>query len=380
MNIYLDYAAATPVREEVIKVMRPYHSTLFANASSMHLSGRKVNDVLELSRETVRRLLHASVNDKIIFTSGGTESINLALQGAAFSLQLKGKHIITTTIEHKAVLETCAFLERHGFSVTYVPVQKNGIVSVRDVESAIRDDTILISVMYANNEIGTIQLISKIGEIARKKGIVFHTDACQAGSLELDIHRLHIDLMTLNSNKMYGPKGVGLLYVREGIVLQPLLYGGGQEFGLRPGTENVAGMVGFTYALGLMQQEREKENKRLERLRDLLWKGIRQKISDTFVNGDMTHRLTSNLNVRFTGIDAETLLLYLSEKGIMVSSGSACTSGAIEPSHVLTALGLTSEEAQEAIRFSLGKYTTEKEIRYVLQVLPAIVESLRKVT
>ena len=339
----------------------------------MHDAGLAAKDALDSAREKIAKILNCSPNE-IIFASGGTESINLAIKGIAFASS--GRHIITSKIEHHAVLHTCEYLEKNGFDVTYLNVDKYGLVNPKDVEKAIRDDTILITIMYANNEIGTIEPMEEIGRIAKKHSIPFHTDACQAGLLDLDVKKLNVDLMTLNSSKIYGPKGVGLLYKRKGIVIEPIVHGGGQEFGLRSGTENLPGIVGFAKALELMQKNKSKESKRLIALRDKLIKGL-LKIPKAFLNGHPAKRLANNVNVSILDIEGEAVLLHLNEKGICASTGSACTAKSLEPSHVITSLGLPYEAAHGSLRFSLGKYTTGKDIDAVLKYLPEIVKNLR---
>ena len=373
MKSYLDYAALTPIDPEVEKEMKKYNSISYGNPGSMHDAGLAAKDALDSAREKIAKILNCSPNE-IIFASGGTESINLAIKGIAFASS--GRHIITSKIEHHAVLHTCEYLEKNGFDVTYLNVDKYGLVNPKDVEKAIRDDTILITIMYANNEIGTIEPMEEIGRIAKKHSIPFHTDACQAGLLDLDVKKLNVDLMTLNSSKIYGPKGVGLLYKRKGIVIEPIVHGGGQEFGLRSGTENLPGIVGFAKALELMQKNKSKESKRLIALRDKLIKGL-LKIPKAFLNGHPAKRLANNVNVSILDIEGEAVLLHLNEKGICASTGSACTAKSLEPSHVITSLGLPYEAAHGSLRFSLGKYTTGKDIDAVLKYLPEIVKNLR---
>lgn len=379
-SIYLDYAAATPVRKEVAVAMKPFFSGLFANPSSVHAAGKEAHEALERARALVQKTIHAENASEILFTGSGTESINLALKGIMRAYQKKGNHIITTKIEHKAVLETCAYLEKYGgCKVTYINVDKNGRVNPQDVEKAITKKTILISVMYANNEIGTIQPISEIARIAQKHHVLFHTDACQAaGSLDINIQRLGIDLLTLNGSKIYGPKGTGLLYVRDGVQFVPLVHGGGQEFGLRGGTEHVAGIVGFAKALELAERDRIKEAKRLRALRDYFMGRVLAEISECRVNGDRVQRLPNNINLSFKGIDAEILLKMLSAEGIYVSAGSACTANSVVVSHVLKAIGLPDDLAMGTVRFTLGRKTTKKELDFVLRLLGQIVALLRK--
>jgi len=373
--IYLDYAAAAPVRTEVVRNVEKY----FANPSSMHDAGKKAKELLENSREKIKKIMNANIGDKIIFTSSGTESVNLAIKGVARAYIKKGNHIITSKVEHKAVLETCKYLEQEGFSVTYLDVDKYGRVNPKDVEKKITAKTILVSIMYANNEIGTIQPLQEIAAITKKKKVLFHSDACQAGFLSLDMQKLGIDLLTLNSNKIYGPKGAGLLYVREGVKLEPLIHGGGQEFGLRSGTENVAAIMGFGKALGLAQAEKEKENKNLCGLRDYFIKEVQKNINEMILNGHPQERLPNNVHLSFESVEAETVLSYLNQRGIYASAGSACTADEIEVSHVLKAMKVPEGLAKGSIRFSLGKETTKKNIDKVVKVLSEIITSLRKV-
>jgi len=379
-NIYLDHAATTPMDPLVYEVMKPYFIDKFGNPSSIYQTGQIAKNAIEKSRLQVAEMLNAKP-EEIIFTSGGTESDNLAILGVARANKHKGKHIITSNIEHHAVLHACEALEKKGFEVTYIPVEKNGIVSPDKVKKAMRDDTVLVSIMYANNEIGTIQPIAKIGRTCKKRGIPFHTDACQTtGALMLDVDKLHLDLMTINGSKMYGPKGVGVLYIRKGIALSQIMYGGGQEKKIRPGTENVPAIIGFAKALEIAEKEREKESKRLTKLRDYMIKEILNKIPKTQLNGDAINRLPNNVNISILEIEGESLLLRLDMKGISASSGSACTSGSLDPSHVILALGKPSFVAHGSLRFTLGRSTTKKDIDYVLEVLPKIAEDLRAIS
>ncbi|HLD73031.1 MAG TPA: cysteine desulfurase NifS [Candidatus Nanoarchaeia archaeon] len=379
-QIYLDHAATTYLDPRVMKVMMPYFKEKYGNPGSLHQKGLEAKEAVTKAREKVAELIKAKP-EEIIFTSGGTESINLALQETAYPNREKGKHIITSKIEHPAVLETCKFLEKDGFTVTYLEVDKEGLVNPKEVEKAIRKDTILISIMYANNEIGTIEPIAEIGAIAEKHKILFHTDACQAGgALDLDVNKLKVDLMTLNGSKIYGPKGVAILYKRAGVKMYPLMQGGGQEFGLRSGTENVPAMVGFAKALELAQKEKEAENKRLSNLRDYFIKEVLRKIPKTFLNGHSTKRLANNANISFLDVEGESILLYLDQKGIMVSTGSACSSEILEISHVLDAIGLKHDAAHGSIRFTLGKKTTKEELDYTVKELIPIIKSLRQIS
>ncbi|MBS3170091.1 cysteine desulfurase [Candidatus Woesearchaeota archaeon] len=379
-QIYLDHAAATPVREEVLAVMKPFFSQEFANPNSIHAAGRKARDAVESARESVRKIIRAEKPSEIIFTGSGTESINLAIKGIMRAYHKKGNHIITTKIEHKAVLETCRYLQKHGgCRVTYLNVDREGKVNPRDVEKATSKKTVLITVMSANNEIGTIQPIAEIAALARKHKVLFHTDACQAaGALDLNVQRLGVDLLTLNGSKIYGPKGVGLLYVRTGVRLVPLFHGGGQEFGLRSGTENVPGIVGFAAALEWAEKERFKEAKRLRSLRDHFIERILKEVPQSRSNGHPVQRLPNNVNISFAGVDAEVLVKTLSAEGIYVSAGSACTANSVVVSRVLKAIGVPQEFAFGTIRFSLGKKTTKKELDTVLAALQKNIEIIRK--
>lgn len=381
-RIYLDHAATTPVKPQVLEAMLPYFSERFGNPSSIYSYGREANRAIQDAREKVARVLNCDPRE-IVFTSGGTESDNLAIKGVAWYARLhqRGNHIITTAIEHHAVLHACQYLEKFGFEVTYLPVDHYGLVRVEDVERAIRPDTILISVMYANNEIGTIEPIEEIGALARERGIVFHTDAVQAaGYLDLDVRKLHVDLMSLSAHKFYGPKGVGALYVRKGT---PVLYqqqGGSQEMNRRAGTENVAGIVGMGAALELAYSEREKEFQHAVQLRDRLIDGIFRRIPFVQLNGHPERRLPNNANFCIDFVESESLLLSLDLKGICASSGSACTSGSIEPSHVLMAIGVPAQLAHGSLRLTVGSGNTVEEIDYTLDVLEEVVERLRRLS
>lgn len=377
MAIYLDNAATTPVRKEVLLAMEPYFSEKYGNPSSMHQLGLEANYAVSESREKIANILNCA-SDEIIFTSGGTESVNFAIKGTAFAHK-KG-NIITQKTEHHAVLHTCKWLETRGFEITYLNVDKFGLVNLKDVESAIKKDTILVSIMYANNEIGTIQPIKEIADICKRKKVLFHTDACQAaGYSDIDVKKLGIDLMTINGSKIYGPKGVGLLYVKKGVRLTPLIHGGGQEFGLRSGTENVPAIVGFAKALELAQKEKEIESKRLTILRDKLISEL-LKIPNSRLNGHPTTRLPNNANISFYGVEGESVLLMLNEKGIFASTGSACSARSLEPSHVLLAIGLKHDWAHGSIRFSLGQTTSKTDIDHVLRVFPKIISDLRGIS
>jgi len=378
-RIYMDHAATTPVRPEVLEAMLPYFSAEFGNPSSVYSWGRSARKALEVARDQVAALLGASPNE-IVFTAGGSEGANLAIKGVAWADQNRGRHIITSAIEHHAVLDTVLWLETQGFEVTILPVDEYGLVSPAQVEAALRPDTILVSIMHANNEVGTIQPISEIGAIVRRHGARFHTDAVQtAGSLDLKVDALNVDLLSISAHKFYGPKGVGALYVRKGVRLSPHIHGGGQEKRRRSGTENVAGIVGLAKAFELAQAERETEVPRLTRLRDRLIEGL-QRIPNTRVNGSLDSRLPGNVNVCFEYIEGESLLLNLDLRGIAASSGSACTSGSLDPSHVLLAMGLSHEIAHGSLRLTLGRDNTEEDVDFVLQEIPGIVERLRSMS
>ena len=375
-EIYLDNAATTPVDEEVFKEMEPYFCKEFGNPGSFNAVGLRAKTAVQSARERIAKILNCKTSE-IVFTGSGTESDNLALKGAARALKNKGNHIITMRIEHDAVLNTCKALEKEGFEVTYLDVNDQGIVDPNAIKKAITDKTILISIMYANNEIGTIQPIKEIAAIAKTSGIKFHTDACQAtGYLDINVEELGIDLMTLNGSKVYGPKGIGLLYVKTGTKVQPIIHGGGHERGLRSGTENVPGIVGFAKALEIAQTSKADETERVKKLRDKLIEGL-LKIPHTQLNGHAQSRLPNNVNIAFKKIEGEAILIHLEDKGIAASSGSACSSKNLEPSHVLTSIGLPRPFAHGSIRMTLGRHTTEEDIDYVIKVFPDIVEKLR---
>ena len=377
-RIYLDHSATTPVDSRVIEAMLPYFDNIFGNPSSPHSVGQEAQVALEDARQKVADFIGADINE-IYFTSGGTESDNLAIKGVAYKNKdkAKGKHIITSVIEHPAVLRTCEYLESMGFETTYLPVNSDGLVELSDVEAAIRDDTILISIMHANNEIGTVQPISEIGKMAHEHGIYFHTDAVQsAGKLEIDVNKLNVDLLSMSSHKIHGPKGVGALYIKKGTKIEPLSHGGSHERKMRAGTENVSGIVGFAEACKLCNDNLAEEAAHMTQLRDRLIDGL-LKIEDSYLNGSHSQRLPNNANVRFSFIEGEGMLLLLDMNGIAVSTGSACSSASLEPSHVLSAIGLKPEDSHGSLRFSLGRANTQAEIDYVLEIMPGIVEKLR---
>jgi cysteine desulfurase len=379
-NIYFDNAATTKVREEVFNEMRPFLESQYGNPSSIYTIARESKVPMEKAREQVAKALGAEPME-IYFTGSGTEADNWAIKSIAESKKSKGNHIITTNIEHHAVLHTCEYLEKNGYEVTYLPVNEKGLVTAEQVKDAIKDETILISIMFANNEIGTIMPIKEIGKIAKEKGILLHTDAVQAvGHVPIDVNELNIDLLTLSAHKLYGPKGVGALYARKGIVLRPFIHGGAQERGRRAGTENVAGIVGLGKAIELMEEEMEEEMTRLTALRNRAIDGLTSKIPYCRLNGDRDSRLPGNLNLSFEFIEGESMLLLLDMKGIAASSGSACTSGSLDPSHVLLAIGLPHEKAHGSLRISLGRYNTKEEIEYLIETLPPIVERLREMS
>ncbi|AET66643.1 cysteine desulfurase NifS [Desulfosporosinus orientis DSM 765] len=377
-RVYLDHSATTPVDPEVAALMMTYYTEKYGNPSSVHGFGREVKQALEQARTQVADLIGASPNE-ITFTSGGTEADNLAILGTAEALRSKGKHIITSCIEHHAVLETCEHLEKSGFDLTVIPADEEGIVSVDELRKAIRQDTILISIMHANNEVGSIQPIAEIGKIAREHGIVFHVDAVQSlGKIPINVEEMNVDLLTVSSHKIYGPKGVGALYIRKGVRIVPLVHGGGQERKRRSGTENTPGIIGFGKACELAGQRMEEDARHQRKLRDKLMNGITKGIEFVKVNGPVGEsRLPNNLNVSIRYVEGESLLLSLDMLGIAASSGSACTSGSLDPSHVLLSMGLTHEIAHGSLRFTLGRQNTEEDIDYVLEQLPKIVERLR---
>jgi len=388
MRAYLDYAATTPADPQVIAAMSPYFAEKYGNPSSIHSFGQETKAAVEKAREQVARLIGSS-SEEIVFTSGGTEADNHAIEGIAFANEKKGDHIITSAIEHHAVLHCCEFLKKRGFEITVLPVDQFGVVSAESVANAITPKTILVSIMHANNEIGAIEPIREIvkaiavassqGQGSRK--IYFHTDAVQtAGHIPIKVDELGVDLLSMSAHKFYGPKGVGALYVRKGTRLIPLLHGGAQENNRRASTENVPGIVGFGVAAELAAKDLAAENKKLLPLRDKLIKGLTTLIPDVRLNGHPTERLANNVNVSVRYIEGESMLLNLDMLGIAASSGSACTSGSLDPSHVLLAIGLPHEIAHGSLRFSLGKQTTEAEIDHVLAKLPPIVEKLRKMS
>jgi len=374
----MDHAAGMPVDSRVFEAMKPYFMENYGNPSSSHSFGVNAKNALMESREKVTRLIGAEKPEEIIFTSGGTESNNLAIMGVAYRNKDKGNHLITSTIEHISVLNICKHLQKQGFEITYVPVDNQGVVNLEGLKDAINDRTILISVMYANGEIGTIQPIREIGKIAHENQIYFHVDAvAAAGNVPISVEEENVDLLSISSNDMYGPKGIGALYIKRGTRIQPVIQGGGQERGLRSGTENIPSIVGMGKAAEIAQKEMEAEGKRLRQLRDKLIKGFLDKIESSYLNGHPTKRLLNNANLRFSYIEGESLILSLDMLGIQVSSGSACTSKTLEPSHVLLAIGLAHEEAHGSLVFTLGRQNSDEDVNYVLEVLPSVVKRLR---
>lgn len=376
-RVYLDHAATTPAHPEMVKAMLPYFADAFGNPSSIYSYGQEAKGVVEEARTKVAELIGAR-SEEIVFTSGGTEADNLALVGVAYANERRGNHIITTSIEHRAVLETCKFLEKRGFKVSYLPVDRYGFVDPQDVNMAITPKTILVSVMHANNEVGTIEPVEQIGRIAREAGVYFHTDAVQTvGHIPVNVDKLNVDLLSLSGHKFYGPKGVGALYVRRGTRVIPLLHGGEQERRRRAGTENVPGIVGLGKVSELVVRDMSKEAERQTYLRDKLIRGLMQRIEHIRLNGHPKKRLPNNVNISVDFAEGESMLLNLDLEGICASTGSACSSASLEPSHVLLALGLSPEQAHGSLRFTLGRENTEADVERVLEVLPGIVAKLR---
>jgi cysteine desulfurase len=376
-TVYMDHSATTYTKPEVVDVMIPYFTTHFGNPSSIYGMARDTKNAIDGARAQVAKAL-GSEPDEIYFTSGGSESDNWAIKGVAFANRKKGNHIITSAIEHHAVLHTCQYLEKEGFAVTYLPVDKYGLVDPADLEKAITDTTILVSVMYANNEIGTIEPITELGAIARKHKIPFHTDAVQAiGNIPIDVKVQNIDMLSLSAHKFYGPKGTGALYIRKGVKIDNLIHGGGQERRRRAGTENIAGIVGLGKAIELATADIDGHNRLIKAMRDRLLKGIMEKIPHAYLNGHPEKRLPGNINVSFEFIEGESMLLWLDDEGICASTGSACTSGSLEPSHVLLATGLPVEISHGSLRLTLGDVNTDRDIDFVLEVLPKVVSKLR---
>ena len=376
--VYMDYAATTYTKPEVVEAMMPYFTNFYGNPSSIYSISRETKKAIDKARAQVAKAINAEPQE-IYFTGGGSEADNWAIKGIARAYQNKGNHIITTKIEHHAVLHTCEYLEKNGFEVTYLDVDAEGLVRLEDLKAAIKPTTILVTIMTANNEIGTIQPIKEIGEICKERKIFFHTDAVQAiGHIEMDVKDMNIDALSLSGHKIYGPKGVGVLYLRKGIKIHNLIHGGAQERNRRAGTENVAGIVGLGKAIEMAVENLEEERERLTYLRDKLIKGLREAVPYSKLNGATgDKRLPGNVNMSFEFIEGESVLLMLDAKGICASSGSACTSGSLDPSHVLLSIGLPHEVAHGSLRLTMGSGTTEEEVDYVIATVPAIVERLR---
>lgn len=378
--IYFDHAATTSVKPEVLEAMLPYFTEKFGNASSIYSLGRESKKAIEEARDKVSTAIGAQPKE-LFFTGSGTEADNWAIKGVAYANKAKGNHIITSAIEHPAVLHTCQMLESEGFEVTYLPVDKDGLLTPDQVRNAIKKETILITIMFANNEIGTIQPIAEIGKVAKEKGVYFHTDAVQAvGNIPIDVGNMNIDLLSLSSHKFYGPKGVGALYIRKGVKISSFVHGGHQERGRRASTENVPGIIGLGKAIEMATNNIDNYNKKLVALRDRTIQEISNRIPFIKLNGHPTHRLPGNVNFSFEFIEGESLLLMLDMKGIAASSGSACTSGSLDPSHVLLAIGLPHEIAHGSLRISLGDENTDEDVDYLLEVLPMIVGRLREMS
>lgn len=376
----MDYSATTPVKKEVLDEMLPYYTDYFGNPSSLYDVGTDSKMALDVARRRVAKLIGARP-EEVFFTSCGSEADNWALFGVTDALREKGNHVITTAIEHHAVLHSGEYLEKHGFEVTYLPVQSNGMVEIKEFENAITDKTVLASIMCVNNEVGTVQPIKELAEIAHKHGVTFHTDAVQAlGNVDCDVEKLGVDLMSMSGHKIYAPKGVGALYIRKGTKISNFLYGGAQESKHRAGTENVAGIVAFGKAAELADVNFDEHVKHLSELRDYMMAEIEKRIPDVYLNGDKEHRHPGNLNVTFKKIEGESILLMLNHMGISVSTGSACSSKSLEPSHVLTALGVNEEDIHGTIRFTVGDFTTKEDVDYVLDTLEEIVARLREIS
>ena len=379
----MDYAATTPVDKDVLREMLPYFDKIYGNASSIHSCGSEAFDANEKAREQVANLINANP-EEIIFTAGGTESDNMAVKGVAYKKKdkrkTKGNHIITCAIEHPAIMETCIHLEKQGYNIEYLPVDKYGSVDLTELEKAISKDTMIVSIMFANNEVGTIESIEKIAKIAKKHDVLFHTDAVQAiGKVPIDVKKMDIDILSISSHKIYGPKGVGALYIKKGVKIEPIVHGGGQEKGLRSSTHNTPGIVGLGKACELAKRRFTKDVTHMKKLRDALIKNI-LKIEESYLNGHPTERLCNNAHFRFTAIEGESLNLMLDDKGIAGSTGSACSSKKLQASHVLLGMGLKPEEAHGSLRLSLGRLNTLEEVEYVSQAIPEVVKKLRKMS
>ena len=379
-SVYFDHAATTPVHPQVLEAMLPYLKEHYGNASSLHTPGQIAARAVEEARAKVAELINCDPRE-IIFTGSGTEADNFALKGIAEKLKSRGNHIITSAIEHHAIEMTCRYLEKRGFQVTYLPVDREGLVHPEDLKKALREETILVSIMHANNEVGTIQPIKELAEIAHERGILFHTDAVQtAGSIPVDVRELGVDLLSLSAHKFYGPKGVGALFLRKGVAIEPLIHGGGQERNLRAGTTNVPSIVGLGKAAELAKKELQQRMEHNLKLRERLIKGLEEKLSDYILTGHRTLRLPGNVSICVQYIEGESMLLLLNAEGFACSSGSACTSGSLEPSHVLIAMGIDPQLAQGSLRITLGRENTEEDVDRFLEVLPKIVERLREMS
>ena len=377
---YFDNAATTKIRPEVLNQMMPFLTDEYGNASSIYTLGRTSKNAIETARKRVADAIGADA-DEIYFTSSGTEADNWALKGVASANSSKGKHIIVSSIEHHAILKPCEYLKKHGFDISYIPVTHDGIIDIKELKESIRSDTVLISVMYANNEIGTIQPIEDIAKLAKEKSIYFHTDAVQAvGHIPIDVKKLGIDLLTISAHKLNGPKGVGALYIKKGTNIDQFMHGGDQEMKRRAGTENTAGIVGFGKAIQLAVTDMEKKNEYIKRLRDTAIEGILSNIPDTFLNGDASKRLPGNANICFKYVEGESILLHLDRLGICASTGSACTSASLEPSHVLLAIGISPELAHGSLRLTFSEENTIDEVKYLIKVLPDIIAKLRQMS
>jgi len=378
-KVYMDYAATTPVDPRVLKKMKPFFNKKFGNTMSLHSFGREAKQALEQSRVDIAKFIGAQ-DEEVIFTSSVTEANNMVLKGVAFANKDKGKHIIVSSIEHDCVLNSARWLKKQGFNITFLPVDKYGFVNLGVLEDTIRKDTILVSIMHSNNEIGTIEPVKEIGKICRDHDVYFHTDAAQSfGKMLIDVKKENIDIMTVSSHKIYGPKGVGAAYIRKGANIEPLIHGGGHEFGLRSSTTNTTGIVGFAEAVRICKREMKKESAKLSKLRDKLIKGV-LKIENSHLNGHPKKRLPNNANFWFAFIEGEALVTQLDLRGIAASTGSACSSDTLEPSHVLLAIGLRQEEAHGSLRLSLGRWSKKQEVDYVIKVLPKVVNNLRKIS
>jgi cysteine desulfurase len=379
MRVYMDYAATTPVDPRVLKTMKPYFREKYGNSVSLHKQGREAKEALEESRKTIAAMMNAEPNE-LIFMGSATESTNMALKGIAFANRKKGNHIVVSSIEHHCVLEPARWLEKQGFEITRLPVDNFGFIDITQLENAIRKDTILVSIMHANNEIGTIEDIEKIGKICKEKNVYFHSDAAQSfGKIPIDVKKLNIDLLSISSHKMYGPKGVGGLYIKKGTKIEQLLHGGGHEFKKRSSTVNVAGIVGFAEATRIQKKEMASDAKKQTILRDKLINELLN-IEDAHLTGHLTKRLPNNASFWFAYIEGESLLMQLDMNGVSASTGSACSSDSLEASHILLAIGLKPQEAHGSLRLSLGKYTTNEDVNYVLELVPKSVERLRKIS